>query len=80
MSYSLENKKKTYIVYSIVCMICLSEQWESDDVIKLSVAFSQDQDKKQYVQDLIYRDRMDIWRLMDQVRGVYFCTFHCVVL
>jgi hypothetical protein len=45
----------------------VTEKWDLDGVIRLSVAFSRDQDEKIYVQDLLQRDAEEIWRLINKV-------------
>ncbi|XP_053375393.1 NADPH oxidoreductase A-like [Mercenaria mercenaria] len=48
------------------------EKWAADDVVRLSVAFSRDQDKKVYVQDHIQRDSQAIWQLIHKENASIF--------
>ena len=47
----------------------ISEKWASDGVLGLRTAFSRDQARKVYVQDLVAEDAKTIWNLL-QVSSV----------
>ncbi|KAL4223334.1 hypothetical protein ACF0H5_016805 [Mactra antiquata] len=64
--FGCRHKEKDYIYRKQL------EQWSNNNVIRLSVAFSRDQEKKQYVQDKLYEDRIDIWKLIDNGNASVF--------
>eukprot|EP00058_Branchiostoma_floridae_P026624 XP_002612115.1 hypothetical protein BRAFLDRAFT_96092 [Branchiostoma floridae] len=51
----------------------LPESWTKNRSLRLRVAFSRDQDKKIYVQDLLQTDAKNIWRHLQNGAHVYVC-------
>ncbi|XP_035692088.1 NADPH oxidoreductase A-like [Branchiostoma floridae] len=49
------------------------ESWTKNRSLRLRVAFSRDQDKKIYVQDLLQTDAKNIWRHLQNGAHVYVC-------
>ncbi|XP_066292774.1 NADPH oxidoreductase A-like isoform X2 [Branchiostoma lanceolatum] len=49
------------------------ETWSKNGSLRLRVAFSRDQDKKVYVQDLLRKDTKNIWRHLRNGAHIYVC-------
>ncbi|XP_078681719.1 NADPH oxidoreductase A-like [Branchiostoma floridae x Branchiostoma belcheri] len=49
------------------------ETWAKNGSLRLRVAFSRDQDKKVYVQDLLRKDAKEIWRHLQNGAHIYVC-------
>ncbi|XP_060594774.1 NADPH oxidoreductase A-like [Ruditapes philippinarum] len=64
--FGCRHKDKDYLYKSQL------EKWNLDGTIRLSVAFSRDQDQKIYVQDLLQRDAEEIWRLINKENASIF--------
>ena len=67
------STKMNYVRFSRMCIkigvhFCIvylsSEQWVQEGALELRTAFSRDQAKKIYVQDLIMEDAGTIWKLL----------------
>jgi len=49
------------------------EQWQTDGVLDLHVAFSRDQEKKRYVTHLLNENGQHVWELLEQGGHLYVC-------
>ncbi|KAF2068473.1 hypothetical protein CYY_010202 [Polysphondylium violaceum] len=67
--FGCRHSKKDYIYQSEF------EQYEKDGVIsKLCVAFSRDQEKKNYVYHLINQDSKEIWDIINNQKGYFYIS------
>lgn len=69
----------------MLCTVFLrlaTEQWVNDGVLELRTAFSRDQPKKVYVQDLIMEDAKYLWNLLQVIFIIHkqskvYCSPFC---
>ena len=60
------------MLIEISCICYFAETWASQGTIRLRVAFSRDQTEKVYVQDLLYKDKQYLWKLISKVIFIEF--------
>lgn len=51
-------------------VLIISDEWVKDGILEMRTAFSRDQAKKIYVQNLIVEDARSIWTLLQVICGI----------